>query len=144
MSKIGFHDAYGFQSNETFTKKLMKDTGLDKISGKAKDTVIGKVKLINTVNKVCNVLGWIPVIGTIIAIARFIIFKVVPKQIEKLADKSTDSSMKLALKNVAKVLKGEYGRGQNWRIPFELFSAGSLLIVTDFISTVGSEKVKKA
>lgn len=138
MAKIGYYDAYGYQSGETFCKKFNKATGLDNLP----DTIQKGVKGLNTFKNITQIAGYIPGVGTIVALFKLIIFKLMPGQLEKKAKNMPENQKNAVMKGV-NVLKNDFAKGMNIRILFELFSLGSLLIITDFISTMGNSKSKE-
>ncbi len=141
MTKIGFYDAYGFQSNETFSKKFNKATGLDKLP--KNDSIQKAVSGANTFKNITQFIGYIPVLSTIMALVKYIVFKVIPGQVEKLAKDEKLSSYKSGLLAGAKLLKNDFAKGMNIRIIFEMFSLGFILLITDFICTAGNSKTKE-
>lgn len=141
MAKIGFYDAYGFQSNATFSKKFNKATGLDELT--KNDKIQKAVNGANTFKNITQIAGYIPVLGTIMALVKLIVFKVIPGQLEKLAKDDKMASYKSGLLSGAKLLKNDFAKGMNIRIIFEMLSLGFILVITDFICTAGNSKGKE-
>ncbi|MEM1282810.1 MAG: hypothetical protein AAGG81_04575, partial [Chlamydiota bacterium] len=105
---ISYFDAYGYGD---FTQKFAKATQLNDLP----DTIKKGVNGFNTFKNITQIAGYIPVVGTIVALVKLIIFKLIPGQLEKKAKNLPEGQKDAVMKGV-KVLKGDFAKGMNTRI----------------------------
>jgi len=132
MSMIQASDTFGYHSFQQVYDKVTTsayNTGNGKILEDDKENFKKVIKIANYAKSGLNVAGYIPVIGTIIAIAKLSILFIADKKLLHSKDNVMDTKMVPIYKSISMWLK--------IRSAIELTSLGFLLLIPDLIFTIG-------
>ncbi len=125
-------DAFGFHTYNQFKGKLISISNSMDVNNPILQEAEKKFQKINLVKNLVTAAGYIPVVGTIAAIAKLVLINKAEKEMSK---DSRGRRLKPLVQN--------YFTGQKIRSGIELTSLGFLLLIPDIIFTIGRNIGKK-